>query len=131
MTLKSGQSLGPHQILEPIGAGGQGEVYKARDTRLNRTVAIKVLPEESSNPELKQRFEREAQSIAALNHPHICTLYDVGHQDGIDFLVMEYLEGESLAERLARGPIVLAEALTYALQIADALDKAHRQGIVH
>jgi Tol biopolymer transport system component/predicted Ser/Thr protein kinase len=131
MTLKSGQSLGPHQILEPIGAGGQGEVYKARDTRLNRTVAIKVLPEESSNPELKQRFEREAQSIAALNHPHICTLYDVGHQDGIDFLVMEYLEGESLAERLARGQIVLAEALTYALQIADALDKAHRQGIVH
>jgi serine/threonine protein kinase len=89
MTLSSGTFLGPQQILGSIGAGGMGEVYRARDTRLNRIVAIKVLPEESSNPALRQRFEREAQTIAALNHPHICSLYDVGHQDGIDFLVLE------------------------------------------
>ena len=129
MTLSSGRFLGPHEILGPIGAGGMGEVY--RDTRLNRIVAIKVLPKESSHPDLRQRFKREAQTIAALNHPHICTLYDVGHQDGIDFLVLEYLEGESLAARIARGPLPFDEALKYAGEIAGALDRAHRQGVVH
>ena len=109
-----------------------GEVYKARDTRLDRTVAVKVLPEElSGNAELRERFEREARAISSLNHPHICTLYDVGREDGIDFLVMEYLEGETLAERLQRGALRLDEALRYAIQIADALDNAHRHGVVH
>jgi len=131
MALQPGQLLGPHEILAPIGAGGMGEVYRARDTRLNRTVAIKVLPEHAANAELKQRFEREAQTIATLNHQHICTLYDVGHQDGLDFLVMEYLEGETLADRLTRGPLPLEQALKTAIEIADALDKAHRQGVVH
>src|SRR5215831_1718999 len=103
MSLQPGAQLGPYKILAQAGAGGMGEVYKAADTRLNRTVAIKVLPEHfSQNAEMKQRFEREAQAIAALNHPHICTLYDVGQQDGIEFLVMEYLEGETLADRIAR-----------------------------
>ena len=102
MPLEAGTKLGPHEIIALIGSGGMGEVYKASDTRLNRTVAIKVLPPRfSDSAEMKQRFEREAQTIAALNHPHICTLYDIGQQDGIDFLVMEYLEGETLAERLA------------------------------
>src|SRR5437868_2904879 len=106
MALQSGTKLGPYEILSALGAGGMGEVYKAADTRLNRTVAIKVLPAQfSENPEMKQRFEREAQTIAGLNHPHICTLYDAGRQDGIEFLVMEYLEGESLAERLGRGAL--------------------------
>jgi len=109
-----------------------GEVYKAADTRLNRTVAIKVLPTQfSEDPEMKQRFEREAQTIAALNHPNICTLYDVGRQDGADFLVMEFLEGETLAARIARGPLPLAEALKVGVAIADALDKAHRKGVTH
>jgi eukaryotic-like serine/threonine-protein kinase len=109
-----------------------GEVYKARDTRLNRSVAIKVLPPHfSDNAEMKARFEREAQTIAGLNHPHICVLYDVGHQDGTDYLVMEYLEGQTLAERLERGALPLDEALKLAIDIADALDKAHRQGVVH
>ena len=105
MPLQSGTTLGPYEIVSAIGAGGMGEVYKARDTRLDRTVAIKVLPEHvASDPDLKQRFEREAKTISSLNHPHICTLYDIGNQDGIDFLVMEYLEGETLEERLLRGP---------------------------
>jgi len=109
-----------------------GEVYKARDTRLNRTVAIKVLPQHvANNPELKARFEREAQAIAALNHPNICTLHDIGQQDGIDYLVMEYVEGETLAERLTRGPLPLDQVLRYAREIVDALDKAHRKGITH
>jgi len=109
-----------------------GEVYKAADTRLNRTVAIKVLPTQfSEDPEMKQRFEREAQTIAALNHPNICTLYDVGRQDGADFLVMEFLEGETLAARIARGPLPLPEALKVGVAIADALDKAHRKGVTH
>ena len=109
-----------------------GEVYQATDTRLDRTVAIKVLPEHvAADPDLKQRFEREARTVAALNHPHICTLYDIGNQDGIDFLVMEYLEGETLAQRLEKGALPLDQALTIAIEIADALDKAHRQGIVH
>jgi serine/threonine-protein kinase len=129
MPLFSGSRLGPYDILSPLGAGGFGEVYKARDTRLDRTVAIKILP--SADPELKARFEREAKAIAALTHPHICTLYDVGHQDGTDYLVMEYLEGETLAQRLERGSIKIDEALKIAIEIADALDTAHRAGIVH
>jgi eukaryotic-like serine/threonine-protein kinase len=109
-----------------------GEVYKAHDTRLGRTVAIKVLPADvASDPDRRQRLEREARAIAALNHPHICTLYDIGHQAGTDFLVMEYLEGETLADRLTKGALQLDQALTYAIQIASALDKAHRAGIVH
>ncbi len=100
MALTSGTTLGPYEIQAPLGAGGMGEVYKARDTRLDRIVAIKVLPEHvASDPDLKQRFEREARTVAALNHPHICTLYDIGNQDGIDFLVMEYLDGQTLAQR--------------------------------
>ena len=107
-------------------------MYKARDTRLDRTVAIKVLPEHvAADPDLKQRFEREARTVAALNHPHICTLHDIGSQDGIDFLVMEYLDGETLAQRLEQGALALDQALQIAIEIADALDKAHRQGIVH
>ena len=121
-----------NEIVSAIGAGGMGEVYKARDTRLDRTVAIKVLPEHvASDPDLKQRFEREAKTISSLNHPHICTLYDIGSQDGIDFLVMEYLEGDTLAQRLEKGALRLDQALKVAIEIADALDKAHRQGITH
>lgn len=132
MTLTSGAKLGPYEILSPIGAGGMGEVYKARDTRLNRTVAIKVLPGHfSSDPDMKARFEREAQTIAGLNHPHICVLHDVGHQDGTDFLVMEYLEGQTLAQRLEKGALPLDEALKVAGEIADALDKAHGRGVIH
>src|SRR3977135_1070212 len=105
MALTSGPNLGPYEILCPLGAGGMGEVYRAKDTRLDRTVAIKVLPSHLSyNPDLKQRFQREAKAISALQHPHICTLFDVGSQDGIDFLVMEHLEGETLADRLKRVP---------------------------
>jgi tRNA A-37 threonylcarbamoyl transferase component Bud32 len=129
MPLSAGARLGPYDILSPLGVGGFGEVYKARDTRLDRTVAIKILP--SADPELKARFEREAKAIASLQHPHICTLYDVGHQDGTDYLVMEYLEGETLAATIARGPIKIDEALKIAIEIAEALDKAHRAGIVH
>ena len=132
MALRAGTHLGPYEILSLIGAGGQGEVYKASDTRLNRTVAIKVLAAHfAENPEMKQRFEREARTIAGLNHPHICTLYDVGNHEGAAFLVMEYLEGETLAQRLQRGPIPLEETFTLAIQIADALDTAHRAGVVH
>jgi Tol biopolymer transport system component len=132
MGLASGTKLGPYEIQSPLGAGGMGEVYRARDTRLGRDVAIKVLPAHlSSNPDLKQRMEREAKAISSLNHPHICTLHDVGSQDGVDFLVMEHLEGETLADRLHRGAIPLEEALQTAIKIADALDKAHARGIVH
>src|SRR3977135_3111774 len=127
MALTSGPNLGPYEILCPLGAGGMGEVYRARDTRLDRTVAIKVLPSYvSSDPAFCERFEREARTVASLNHPHICTLHDVGHQDGIDFLVMEYLDGQTLADRLAKGALPLDQALAVAIQIADALDKAHR-----
>jgi serine/threonine protein kinase len=118
--------------VEKIGAGGMGEVYRAVDTRLDRTVAIKILPSHfSGNPELKQRFEREAHVISNLSHPHICTLYDVGHEEGIDFLVMEYLEGETLAERLGKGALSPHEVLRYGAEIAEALDRAHRSGVVH
>ena len=132
MALAAGTKLGPYEIQAPLGAGGMGEVYRARDTRLGRDVAIKVLPAHlSDNPDLKQRMEREARAISSLNHPHICTLHDVGSQDGVAFLVMEYLEGETLADRLHRGELPLDEALKIGIQIAGALDKAHARGIVH
>ena len=132
MPLDRGTRLGPYQIESPLGAGGMGEVYKATDTRLERTVAIKVLPAHvASDPERKQRFEREAKVISGLNHPHICTLYEFDNHEGTDFLVMEYLEGETLADRLAKGALPLDQALKYAIEIADALDKAHRQGVTH
>jgi Tol biopolymer transport system component len=132
MGLASGHKLGPYEIQSPVGAGGMGEVYRARDNRLDRTVAIKVLPSHlSSSPELKARFEREARAISALQHPNICVLHDVGHQDGVDFLVMEYLEGETLAARIARKALSPDEALKIGIEIADALEKAHRGGIVH
>jgi eukaryotic-like serine/threonine-protein kinase len=130
--LASGSKLGPYEILAPVGAGGMGEVYRARDTRLDRTVAIKVLPAElSANFERRQRFEREARIISSLNHPHICALYDIGNQEGVDYLVLEYLEGEPLAGRLERGPMPLEQVLRFGIEIADALDKAHRQGVTH
>jgi eukaryotic-like serine/threonine-protein kinase len=124
--------LGPYEIQSLLGAGGMGEVYRARDTRLDRTVAIKILLKGlAETPEVRQRFEREARAVSSLNHPHICALYDVGHQDGIEYLVMEYLEGETLSARIEKGPLPSADLLRYASQIADALDKAHRQGMVH
>jgi Tol biopolymer transport system component len=132
MTLKPGSRLGPYEILAPLGAGGMGEVYRARDTRLDRDVALKVLPAHlSASPELQRRLEREAKVVSQLSHPHICTLYDVGRVGETDFLVMEYLEGETLAHRLAKGPLPLEQALRTASEIADALDKAHRQRVVH
>jgi len=132
MPLTAGTRLGHYEVIAPIGAGGMGEVYKARDTRLNRQVAVKVLPEHvSHDAERKQRFEREAQTIASLDHPNICVLYDVGHDAGTDFLVMEYLEGQTLADRLQKGSLPLDEATEYATQIASALEKAHRKGVIH
>src|SRR5215467_1536233 len=132
MPLASGTKLGPYEIQSPLGAGGMGEVYRAKDTRLERTVAIKILPAHlSCDPILKQRFEREAKTISNLNHPHICTLHDVGHQDDTDFLVMEYLEGETLAQRLSRGAIALPELLKISIDVLDGLEQAHRAGIVH
>src|SRR5262252_3316586 len=131
MRLAPGKQLGPYEITATLGAGGMGEVYRARDTRLERTVAIKILSQLSSDPARRQRFEREAKAISCLNHPNICVLYDIGHQDGIDYLVMECLEGETLAKRLEKGPLPIDQVLKYGAQIADALDKAHRAGIVH
>jgi len=132
MSLTSGTKLGPYEILSPLGAGGMGEVYRAKDTRLDRTVAIKVLPTHlSDDPELKQRMEREAKAISALQHSNICTLYDIGTQDGTDFLVMEYLEGQTLAERLGKGALPLDQVLKIGTEIAQALEKAHQQGIIH
>src|SRR5580765_2183057 len=132
MALALGTLLGSYEIGTPLGAGGMGEVYRARDIRLDRTVAIKVLPKQLSNdPVSKQRFEREAKTISSLNHPNICVLYDVGHQDGIDYLVMECVEGESLAERLQKGPLPLDQVLKYGAQISLALDQAHRSGVIH
>ena len=132
MTLADETQLGPYEILSPIGAGGMGEVYRARDKRLNRTVAIKILTRHvSDQPELKARFEREAQTLASLSHPHICPVFDVGHQGGIDYLVMEFLEGQTLAGRLERGALPLADALKIAIEVASALSTAHAQGIVH
>ncbi len=132
MTLAAGTKLGPYEIAAPIGAGGMGEVYRARDTRLGRDVAIKILPQHlTEKADARQRFEREARAVSSLNHPHICTLYDIGHQDGTDFLVMEFLEGETLAKRLEKGPLPTSELLRIGIEISDALDKAHRQGILH
>jgi hypothetical protein len=132
MPLSAGTKLGPYEIVAPLGAGGMGEVYRARDTRLDRTVAIKVLPAHlSSEPQRRERFEREARAIAALNHPHICTLYDVGREGDTDYLVMELVEGETLAQRVRKGPLPNDLVLQYAIEIAAALDKAHRSGITH
>jgi Tol biopolymer transport system component len=132
MPILPGRRLGPYEILSSVGAGGMGEVYRARDTRLDRIVAIKVLPTHlADRSELRERFEREARTIASLNHPHICTLFDIGQQDGIDYLVMEYLEGETLAQRLLKGSLPLDQVLQYAIEISDALDKAHRKGVTH
>ena len=132
MALSSGSKLGPYEIQSPLGTGGMGEVYRARDTRLDRTVAVKVLASHlSSSPELKQRMEREARAISSLNHPHICHLYDIGAQDGTDFLVMEFLEGQTLADRLRAGALPLPEVYKIGIAVAEALAFAHRQGIVH
>jgi eukaryotic-like serine/threonine-protein kinase len=132
MTLASGTKLGPYEIQSALGAGGMGEVYRARDTRLDRTVAVKILPAHlSDNPEARQRFDREARAISSLNHPNICTLYDVGHQDGVDYLVMEFLEGETLAERLMKGPLSPDQILRYAVEICEGLEKAHETGVIH
>ncbi|HSG00258.1 MAG TPA: serine/threonine-protein kinase, partial [Vicinamibacterales bacterium] len=130
--LSSGTRLGPHEIVRLVGAGGMGEVYEARDTRLDRVVAVKVLPSEfGSDPERRARFVREAKTIAQLNHPHICTLYDVGRDADTDYLVMELLEGETLADRLKEGPLPVDDALRYGAEIADALATAHKAGVVH
>ncbi len=132
MTISSGTRLGPYEIVDSIGAGGMGEVWRARDTRLDRDVAIKVLPQTfAASEEFLQRFDREARTISSLNHPHICTLHDVGHEDGTHYLVMELMEGESLAERLRKGPLPLFDVLKYGQQIASALDAAHRRGVIH
>src|ERR1017187_9425810 len=132
MTLASGTKLGPYEIQSPLGAGGMGEVYRAHDTRLERDVAVKVLPANlSSDPSLRIRLEREAKAISKLSHPHICALHDIGHQDGVDFLVMEYLEGETLERRLTKGPLPPEQTIRYAAQIADALAEAHKLGITH
>ena len=132
MGLAPGSRLGPYEIGDMLGSGGMGEVYRARDPRLNRTVAIKILPfAASDDPTRRERFEREARTIAGLHHPHICVLHDVGHQDGLDYLVMEHVDGEPLSDRLAKGPLPLAQVLHIGTQIAEALDTAHRAGIVH
>jgi serine/threonine protein kinase len=132
MPLSPGTKLGPYEILAPLGAGGMGEVYRARDTRLDRSVAIKILPHHlSTDSSAKLRFEREAKTVSALNHPNICSLFDVGSLDGTDFLVMECIEGESLAQRIAKGALPTEQVLKVGTEIADALDKAHRSGVVH
>src|SRR5713226_6543921 len=132
MALTPGARLGPYEIVSLVGAGGMGEVYKAKDTRLDRIVAIKILPPTlTADPQFRERFDREARTISQLDHPHICALYDVGEQNGTGFLVMQYLEGETLADRLTKGAVPLDQAFTIATQIADALDKAHRAGIIH
>ena len=132
MPLTPGTRLGPYEILAAVGAGGMGEVYRARDTRLGRDVAVKILSTHLSfDPDLKRRFEREARAVSSLTHPNICCLYDIGCQDGIDFIVMEYLEGETLADRLTKGLLPLQQALKIGVEIADALDKAHQEGIIH
>ena len=132
MALTQGTKLGPYEIQSPLGAGGMGEVYRARDTRLERIVAVKILPSHlSEDPEAKQRFDREARTISSLNHPNICTLHDVGHQDGVDYLVMECLEGQTLADRLRKGPLPIEQVLRYAIDICEGLEKAHRCGVIH
>jgi len=126
MGLTSGTKLGPYEVLSALGAGGMGEVYRARDTRLDRSVAIKILPSHlSSNPDLKVRLEREARAISSLQHPHICVLHDIGHQDGIDYLVMEFLKGETLADRLRRGPLPVEQVIKIGIEIAPTLSTKH------
>ena len=128
MSLTQGQRLGPYEIIGPLGAGGMGEVYRAKDTRLGRDVAVKILPAHlSDNPDVRERFEREARAISSLNHPNICTLYDIGRAGDADYFVMELLEGESLGARLERGPLKLDETLKIAAQVADGLAAAHKQ----
>jgi hypothetical protein len=130
--LTTGTKLGPYEIQSPLGAGGMGEVYRARDTRLDRTVAVKILPQHlSAKPEARERFEREARAISSLSHANICHLYDVGVHDGTSYLVMEYLEGETLADRLRKGPLPLEQVLKYGAEIADGLERAHRTGVIH
>ena len=132
MPLLPGTRLGPYEILSLVGAGGMGEVYKSRDTRLDRTVAIKILPETfAADPQFRERFDREARTISQLDHPHVCALYDVGEHDGTAFLVMQFLEGETLADRLTKGALPIDQAIKTAIEIASALDRAHRAGIVH
>src|ERR1700730_12096715 len=132
MTLAQGTKLGPYQIVAPLGAGGMGEVYRARDTRLDRTVAIKILPSHlADNAEAKERFDREARSISSLSHPNICHLYDVGAQDPLVTLVMEYLEGETLADRLRKGPLSPDQFFKIANEVCEGLEKAHRSGVIH
>jgi eukaryotic-like serine/threonine-protein kinase len=132
MPIAPGTRLGPYEIQSPLGSGGMGEVYRAKDTRLDRSVAIKILPAHlSSDPARKQRFEREAKTISGLNHPNICTLHDVGSLDGLDYIVMECVEGESLATRLEKGPLPASQVIKIGAELADALDKAHRSGVVH
>src|SRR3569832_1078581 len=132
MPLEAGTRLGPYEIVSPIGAGGMGEVYRARDTRLGRDVAIKVIPARlAADERLRDRLEREARTISSLAHPNICTLFDVGQQDGVEYLVMEYLDGQTLADVTARGPLPVDQVIRYGSQIADAIGAAHRQGIVH
>src|SRR5262245_32167032 len=130
MPLTPGTRLGPYEVISAIGSGGMGEVYRANDARLDRTVAIKILPDLLDTTR-RLRFEREARAVSRLSHPRICALYDVGEQDHVHFIVMEYLEGETLSDRLRRGALPIAQALRYAIEVADALDHAHRQGIVH
>src|SRR5579862_5464255 len=132
MALTAGTRLGPYEILGELGAGGMGEVYRARDTRLDRTVAIKILPEHlCSDPGRRARFEREARTISALSHPNICALFDIGDQDAIHYVVLEYLEGKTLADRIAKGPLPVSEVLKVGTAIASALEVAHRNGVVH
>src|SRR5215471_19369872 len=130
--IASGTRLGAYEIVSLLGAGGMGEVYRARDTRLDRTVALKILPPSlASDPQFRERFTREGRAISQIDHPNICSLYDVGEHDGTAYLVMQYLEGETLAARLAKGALPIGQALTIAIEIALALDRAHRAGIVH
>jgi len=132
MNLAPGTRLGPYEILSPLGAGGMGEVYRAKDTRLGREVAVKVLPQHlSASPEVRARFEREARTVSSLNHPNICTLFDVGREGETDYLVMELIEGETLSTRLTKGPLPMAETLRIGSEVADALDRAHRAGVIH
>src|SRR5262245_2051592 len=132
MPLAAGTSLGPYQIVSPLGAGGMGEVYRARDSRLGRDVAVKVLPPRfAEHAEARARFEREARVVSGLNHPNNCVLHDLGRQGDVDYLVMELVEGESLAQRIGRGPLPIVEVMRIGAEIADALDRAHRAGVVH
>src|SRR6202158_4412901 len=132
MGLATGTKIGPYEIVALLGAGGMGEVYRARDTRLDRDVAVKVLPANlSSDPSLRQRLEREAKAVSKLSHPHICTLHDIGHQDGIDYLVMELVDGETLEHRLTKGPLLPEQTIRFAALIANGLAHVHKLGVVH